>query len=158
MKSSGCSLVHFGIEAGSQAVLDAVGKKTTIEQARRAVRLAREVGLRTACFFLFGIPGESRADMLATIRLARTLAPTYASFHMAIPYPHTPLARSFGPQREGEFPSHFAGHWSHRELQAWVRLGFGAFYLRPRAVWSTLREGRISDLSDLASVFWWYVS
>lgn len=157
MKSAGCSLIHFGVESGSQGVLDTIGKRTTLEQAERAVALARESGLRVACFFMMGFPGETRADLLSTLRFARRLDPDFASFHLAVPYPHTELYRQLPEPASELFPRSFPAGRSQAEMEAWLRAGFLSFYLRPGYLWRQARALRWSDGRRLAPILWWYL-
>lgn len=88
-KKAGCWQVGFGIESGDQTVLDKVGKKTTISQIERGVKLAKEAGLDTFGFFVFALSGETRESMERTIEFARRLPLDTAKFDICIPYPGT---------------------------------------------------------------------
>jgi anaerobic magnesium-protoporphyrin IX monomethyl ester cyclase len=89
----GCAEVNFGVESGSDRILDLLRKGTTVEQAVRAFSWCRRAGLRTTANFMMGHPLETRADLEATYRLARRLAATNTFFHRTIPYPGTDLHR-----------------------------------------------------------------
>ncbi len=91
MKEAGCKRVGFGVESGSQRVLNYMKKGQTIEEARRAFRWSKRVGLETMGFFIFGMPTETEETMEATIRLALELDPDLANFMIAAPYPGTEL-------------------------------------------------------------------
>jgi len=91
MKEAGCKRVGFGVESGSQRVLDYMKKGQTIEEVRRAFRWSKEAGLETMGFFIFGMPTETEETMEATIRLALELDPDLANFMIAAPYPGTEL-------------------------------------------------------------------
>jgi radical SAM superfamily enzyme YgiQ (UPF0313 family) len=121
MKSSGCERVAFGVESGSQSVLDALGKRETIAQMREAFGLAREAGLETMGFFMFGNLGENAAAMEETIDLAVSLKPTYAQFTMATPYPGTRLYEAV--RREGELLVDDWERYGHYTSQAFFRHG-----------------------------------
>ncbi|MFC2051608.1 B12-binding domain-containing radical SAM protein [Chloroflexota bacterium] len=69
MKKAGCKIITFGIESGSQRVLDIIKKKTTIAQSINAINLCKKVGIKSKSFFIYGVPGELLQDMEATIRL-----------------------------------------------------------------------------------------
>ncbi len=91
MKEAGCKRVGFGVESGSQRVLNYMKKGQTIEEVRRAFRWSKKVGLETMGFFIFGMPTETEETMEATIRLALELDPDLANFMIAAPYPGTEL-------------------------------------------------------------------
>jgi radical SAM superfamily enzyme YgiQ (UPF0313 family) len=86
LKEMGVTYVLFGIESGAQAVLDAIGKGTTVEQSREAFRLCRRYGFRTHAYVLLGSPAETKATLAATEELVRELNPN--TVHLSI---FTPL-------------------------------------------------------------------
>jgi radical SAM superfamily enzyme YgiQ (UPF0313 family) len=90
-RDAGCWAILFGAESGVQKNLNALRKGITLEQTRRAVRAAKAAGLRVHTPFLFGIPGETYAEGLETIRFACDLDPDLASFHALTPFPGSEL-------------------------------------------------------------------
>ena len=99
MKRAGCHYIRFGVESGSQRMLDIMRKGTTLAQIERAFDLCRKVGIKTQAFFLFGIPGETRQTIRETIEFAQKLEPDSAQFAVVIPHPGTDLYQIC--QREG---------------------------------------------------------
>jgi len=99
MKKAGCRYIRFGVESGSQKMLDIMKKKTTLSQIRRAFELCRKVGIKTQAFFLFGVPGETLQTIAETIEFAKKLRPDSAQFAVVIPHPGTDLYEIC--QREG---------------------------------------------------------
>jgi anaerobic magnesium-protoporphyrin IX monomethyl ester cyclase len=91
MKQAGCKRVGFGVESGNQAVLDAIKKRQTLDDVRRAFKEARAAGLQTMGFFIFGLPADTEETMEDTIRFALELNPDMANFMIAAPYPGTEL-------------------------------------------------------------------
>src|SRR3989344_1031107 len=73
MKRAGCYEVGFGVESGSQAMLDRIGKELSLKTIWRAARDIRNAGLRAKAFFIIGLPGESREQVMQTLRLAESL-------------------------------------------------------------------------------------
>lgn len=59
MKSAGCDTIYYGIESGNPTVLNSINKKTTLEQAKNAVKLADEAGIVTIASFIIGFPDET---------------------------------------------------------------------------------------------------
>lgn len=155
MKAAGCALIHFGVETGSERLLEAMEKKITLKQIQKAIDLCRRLGLKTACFFLFGLPGETEADRRATIALARRLNPTYASFHVAAPYPGTSIAEGFGPKEP--FPPCVGGADALPRLGRTVRRAFLSFYLRPAYLRARLAEGPLRDAWPRLKLFWEFI-
>ncbi|MCF8034333.1 MAG: B12-binding domain-containing radical SAM protein [Desulfarculaceae bacterium] len=139
LAGAGCHLVHYGVESGSPAVLERLGKQITPDQARAAVAHTVEAGMQAACFFMLGFPGESDQDRAATLDLAKSLPAGLASFHLATPYPATGLAADCP---EAEPWAEFDGeHFSREELEAWRRRAYLGFYLNPRRVAGLLKHG-----------------
>lgn len=91
MKKAGCKRVGFGVESGNQAVLDGIKKHQTLDQVRAAFRNAKQAGLQTMGFFMFGLPGETAETMNDTIELALELDPDMANFMITSPFPGTEL-------------------------------------------------------------------
>jgi anaerobic magnesium-protoporphyrin IX monomethyl ester cyclase len=157
MKRAGCRLIHFGVESGSQRVLDSTNKGITLEAIQRGIRLTREAGIETACFFMLGFPGELVSEMEETRTFAKELNPTYASFHVATPYPGTrigqgaePLQR--GPDGEMLFPASCADH-DPLFLDTKVRRAYLSYYLRLPYILSRLKQGSLSSLIRQTRLF-----
>lgn len=69
MKSSGCFEIEFGVESGSQQILDAMDKRATVEQVINALRLTYESGIKNKVFLVHGYPGENMQTVAETIAL-----------------------------------------------------------------------------------------
>ena len=91
MKKANCSEVSFGVESGCQRILDAVGKKTSVEQNEKAIKWAKEEGLFVAVSAIIAYPGETKETVKQTIDLLRRLEPDDAYLCVATPYPGTEL-------------------------------------------------------------------
>ena len=90
MKQAGFYLVAFGIEAGNSEILKKMRKGETKEHIIKAVRWAKEAGLLTEGFFMFGNEGEGRKEMLETIQFAKDLDLNIAQFQVYTPVPGSP--------------------------------------------------------------------
>jgi anaerobic magnesium-protoporphyrin IX monomethyl ester cyclase len=87
MKEAGCRKITFGVESGAEQVRFRTGKKITDRQFITAFDLCREHGVKTMANFIFGHPGETEADMRATIRFAASLRPFNVMFTRMVPMP-----------------------------------------------------------------------
>lgn len=90
MKRAGCYRVGYGIESGSQQILDKMNKGVTVEQAKRAIRLARKAGLICGTTFMFGYRGENLDTIKETVNFCKELMIS-PSFFFTTPYPSTEL-------------------------------------------------------------------
>lgn len=88
---AGCRRIHYGIESGVPHVIEKMKKKITVDQAARAVTLAKEAGITVLVYFMFGNLGESRDDMKRTIDFALSLDADFAQFSITIPYAGTEM-------------------------------------------------------------------
>ncbi len=91
LKQAGCDMVWLGAESGSQKILDAMEKGTTVEQVANARRLLGAAGIQVAFFLQFGYPGETREDVDKTIAMVRELLPDDIGISVSYPLPGTPF-------------------------------------------------------------------
>lgn len=88
---AGCTEVWLGAESGSQKVLDAMDKGTHVNAIGVARQRLKEAGIR-ACFFIqFGYPGETFADIMATVQMVRNTLPDQIGISVSYPLPGTPF-------------------------------------------------------------------
>lgn len=87
MKKAGCWIVGFGIESGSQEMLNKMRKGTTVNQAVEAVSLCKKVGLRTHTFYIIGLPWETKETIRETEEFALRLDADFFDFNIAYPLP-----------------------------------------------------------------------
>ncbi len=91
LKRAGCDIVWIGAESGSQAVLDAMEKGTTVEQIREAAARLHNAGVQVGFFLQFGYPGETRADIQNTLQLVWDTLPDNIGISVSYPLPGTPF-------------------------------------------------------------------
>ena len=91
MRKAGIRWICFGVESGNQKILDRMKKNITIDQIRKAFKLANQAGLYVSGNFMIGHIGETWDTAMDTINLACELEQMYASFAIAIPFPGTEL-------------------------------------------------------------------
>ena len=91
MKRAGCEGVAFGIEAGTQEMLDRMKKGITLEKAREAVALCRKHGVMILLYFVMGLPWDTAESIRASADFALELGGDFVEFHIAVPFPGTEL-------------------------------------------------------------------
>lgn len=92
MKKAGCVSTGYGIESGSQRVLDEYIKKgITLNEAEKAIKITKEAGITSVAYFMIGTPGETLDDINKTIDFAKKLNPDAVNFSITIPMPGTEM-------------------------------------------------------------------
>lgn len=167
-KEAGCWAILFGAESGVQKDLNTIRKGITLEQTRKAVKAAKEVGITVYTPFLFGIPGQTFADGLKSIDFACELDPDIANFHAVTPFPGTELYDNidkYGVMSEDLNDYSYQGvafvpySLTREEIAQLRQLAFRRFYTRPRFLLRRLLSVRSSSdlkaaLIGARSLFW----
>lgn len=92
MHEAGCNGINMGIESRSKNVCERSGRKPLKERdTDKIIKKCRQLGIRTFCFFIVGLPGDDRSSILDTIDYAVTLGADNSQFTVATPYLGTPL-------------------------------------------------------------------
>lgn len=89
LAGSGCSEVWMGAESGSQKILDAMDKGTSVEQIRQATALLKKHGIKPCFFLQFGYLGEQMSDIEETITMVKELKPHDLGISVSYPLPGT---------------------------------------------------------------------
>jgi radical SAM superfamily enzyme YgiQ (UPF0313 family) len=91
MKQAGCSAIYFGIESGSQRVLDILRKQTTVQQNESVVRLCKKVGIKPIISIMLGVPQQTLQENYESIKFVKKLNPEIAYFNVFTGFPGTEL-------------------------------------------------------------------
>lgn len=84
---TGCREIDFGIESGSQYILNKIHKDTKVWQNRLAISNAKKAGLFVKAFIMVGNPGESWRTVNETIDFINYTRPDYWSIFNFVPLP-----------------------------------------------------------------------
>lgn len=95
MKEAGCVGMRIGFESGNDEILRKVRKNTTLEQARKAMKIIKKYDMKTFGFFMIGLSEDTEKTINQTIDFAIELEPTFASFAITTPFPGTEMFKEY---------------------------------------------------------------
>jgi radical SAM superfamily enzyme YgiQ (UPF0313 family) len=96
MAKAHCRTLMFGIESGSQKILDRVRKEQTLAEIESAVTRAKKAGIEIVHgFFVVGNPDETIEDMRATFDFASRLPLDTFGFNRLCVYRGTPMWQEY---------------------------------------------------------------
>ena len=72
---NGCLIAHFGIESGSQKILDVMEKQATVEENINALKWTGEAGIATIIQLVIGMPGEDDKTIKETTEFLTKVSP-----------------------------------------------------------------------------------
>ena len=162
MKQAGCEHIRYGVESGSQELLNRCKKFTNIGQIKETFKLTKKVGIRDYGTFMFGLPGENWKTVNQTIKLAKELDPYAVQFSIVIPFPGTEYYQELKEKGMLKIKdwSDFDGsakaaieteELSKEDLEKALALAWKEFYLRPSyVIKSTFRH--LKSPSDMKSL------
>jgi anaerobic magnesium-protoporphyrin IX monomethyl ester cyclase len=102
LSTAGCREAWIGAESGSQRVLDAMNKGTTVEEIRAARSRLRAAGIRVGFFIQLGYLDEQLDDILATRELLEESRPDDVGVSVSYPLPGTRFYEQVKEQMRGK--------------------------------------------------------
>lgn len=116
-RQAGVYLVAFGMESGSQRMLDAMNKRTTVEMNARACELTRKHKMMSHSSWIIGYPGETPDTVAETLDFIRKYHPSTVNLGVLRPYPNTDAYETAASSGA------LVGDWDpDSEQMPWVRL------------------------------------
>ncbi|MCM2266179.1 MAG: radical SAM protein [Elusimicrobiales bacterium] len=94
-RAAGCVEIGFGVESGSQKVLDLAKKGIKLDQVRAAFALCKKHGIKSIASVILGLPGETEETVRETFRFISELNPYYCQYAIAVPFPNTEVYRYY---------------------------------------------------------------
>jgi len=95
MRKAGFVWIWWGVESGSQKILDSIHKDIKIENIIKDFSLAKEAGIKSMMFIMVGFPGETKDDIKLTARIIKKVKPDEVRIHILSPYPGSELRKYF---------------------------------------------------------------
>jgi anaerobic magnesium-protoporphyrin IX monomethyl ester cyclase len=141
MKKAGVKFIFFGLESGSQDLLDYYKKEFTLDQIRKTIHLAHEMDMYTAGSFIFGAPFETKEHFERTIKFACSLPLDTTYWHL-LKYEYSSRLWNEAVKRglidsNTDAPYVIADlkrglcNFSREELEKYCKKAFVRFYFRP---------------------------
>ena len=149
MKRAGCWQVAFGIESGSQKILDLMKKGITVEKAKEKLALAKKAGITTKAFFMIGYLKETKETLQETLDFILTAELDVMMLSFATPLPNTAFLRraeQYGKvdadwRRTSLYSISFVPHGLTKEdMVSFRNKAIRKFYLKPRVIWTYLKQ------------------
>jgi len=147
MAAAGCYMISYGVESGSQAVLDRLDKEMNVEEMETALIATRRAGIGSLVYLLVGSPGETDETMESTFSLVRRTRPDYVLYGELLPDPASRLTLEAVARGEftredvvnyyidrevGPFTDVTLTGLPRRAVNGWLRRGIRTFYFSPR--------------------------
>ena len=103
MVRAGLRGFYFGVESGSQRMLDFMKKGIAVEQTENAFKWCHELGVKSAASIVVGVPTETAEDLTATQQLLNRICPVVTWKNVFVGIPDSPLYRHVLENRAYEF-------------------------------------------------------
>ena len=159
MHDAGCITIWFGVESGSERILDQMHKKIKPEGVRAAFKMSQKAGMMTIASAVIGFPGETEETAWETINFINSLNPDDIGFYVATPYPGTPMYEQVvknGWLRVTDFnkydtatPTFETPELSMEKIREIKYKAHQKFYLRPSYVFKMMLKGGTYGRSGL---------
>jgi len=154
MADAGCRIIFFGIESGSQRVLDYYRKKTTVEKGEQAIAMAQRAGIDVIGSMMVGAPVETEEDFQKTLDFIDRTDMDAINMNTLKVLPGTELWRQFeasGAIKPEDWNKYFeisniCDAHSKEKLDEWVKMANHRFFGRPKylvkELWRTIKRRR----------------
>jgi len=167
MKKAGCWEISFGLESGSNEILQSMDKLADIARSEEAIKWTAAAGIRTKGLFILGYPGETVETIEITKAFIHRLPISIMNLTKFTPYPGSPIYRElYGENIRDDHWQKMNGMnflWApegmtFEDLDRHYQNVLMSFYQRPRMLWYytklTLRYP--SHLIRLTRFLFWY--
>jgi len=93
MRLAGCWEISFGLETGSNELLQKMEKAARVEISEQAVNWTDAAGIRAKGLFMLGYPGETKTSIQQTKAFVKRLPLATMNLSKFTPYPGSPVYR-----------------------------------------------------------------
>ena len=131
MKEAGCHTLNVGVETASNSNLHKIKKYITIERINEVFNICNKLGIKTLAHYTIGLPGETKSDILNTIKFSRKLPSDFASYNIAIPLSGTDIEKN-----------RYQDGLSQYELKRLCNKAYWDFYFNIPYIWRRIKQIR----------------
>ncbi len=149
LREAGCRILSYGIETTSQKSITTMKKDISTQEMKEVMDNSKELGMLRIANVILGLPGETREDVIESIKLMKELEPEYPLFFLPTPYPGTKFhdtAEKMGMIKELDWSKYTTANpiietqeISLEEVRELNAKAYKDFYLRPSAIKNNLR-------------------
>jgi len=166
MKKSGCYRLSFGIESGSQEILDRTGKKLNLDNVSEVIRMVKDQDIQVQGFFILGLPGETEETIIKTLKLIKGLALDLVDIALLVDLPGSNLFNEKYSLEDYEkikwdefnyFTAQPTDNLPRQTLKRFQKLGLREFYLNPRTIKFLIRNIKIQQLPYIFRIVLKYI-
>lgn len=149
----------FGVESGSQRVLNNMNKGITVKQIKNAFDLCNKYKFKTTASVIFGSPTETKEEVAQTLKLLKRIKPTRYTYNIYTPFPGSPWYNEiikkglFNPPRTMEEWSKFATDISLSDLTKTNLSSVSPRYLKKldrsswiKTIWAIIKTGDLHKI------------
>lgn len=157
LAKSGCYRIHYGVESGSQRVLDYLQKEISIDQVHEVMNLTKKVNIQIFVYMMIGVPTETKEEMLKSVELINKVQPDHVNYSICSPFPKTYLYEQAltESQIKDDYWQNFADNpdssfkiktlnkdFDEVELRRMQDFAMRQFYMSPRLIFREIRRTR----------------
>lgn len=155
---SGCRSVTFGIESGSQRMLNVYNKKLNINEVPKNCKVIREAGITLAGSFIIGGPEENAESILETIKLLKKIELDYMYLWYFVPFPGSALYQGIEDRGSlvggyssmtGQHISFIPNTLSREQLESSYKRIYRTFYSKPTVVLRTIKKYKVREIPKI---------
>ena len=148
MHRAGCWQIAYGIESGSQRILDVVKREVRIPRMRETLRMTRAAGIRTKGYVMIGHPTEGLDSLAETAEFLKVVELDLCQITKFTPYPGTPAYPTI--RHHGAFTEDWEqmnamnfkfipSGLSEEILETYFDYLYRTFYHRPDVLWGVAK-------------------
>jgi len=165
MKEAGCWEISFGLESGSDWLLDEMKKSQRVSTAVDAVRWTHDAGIRVKGLLMLGYPGETKETIALTKEFVKSIPLTTMNLSKFTPYPGSPIYRklygasiieSDWERLNGMNFVYKAEGFTEEELDSEYKEIITAFYKRPQILFYYTKMS-LYNLTHLKRLLYFFI-